>query len=183
MFERFTDRARRSVVTAQQEAVRLRHNYIGKEHLLLGLLAVGEGVAWDVLDGLGVTHHAAEREVVRIVGTGPPGLLGPDDAEALGSIGIDLEEVRRRIERSFGPGALDRAPPASRIPFTPKAKEALELARREAKALGHDYIGTEHILLGLLRSEGGAGAALVDALHLDLAVVRRQILARLGRAS
>jgi ATP-dependent Clp protease ATP-binding subunit ClpA len=184
MFERFTERAHRAVVAAQDEAVRLHHNHIGKEHLLLGLLAVGEGVAWEVLEGLGVTHEAAERAVVGIVETGPtPGRLGPEDAEALSSIGIDLEEVRRRIEQSFGPGALDRTPPTCGVLFTPKAKQALELARREAIALRHDYIGTEHVLLGVLRSEGGSGGAVVDALHLDLRVVRRQILDKLGRAS
>ena len=183
MFERFTDRAREAVVIAQREALRLRHNYLGREHLLLGLLSGREGVAWQVLEDLGVTHEEAEREVLRIVGMGQPGPLGPEDAEALSSIGIDLEEVRRRIEESFGPGALDRTPGRCGTSFTPKAKQALELARREAKAFGHEYVGTEHLLLGLLQSEGGAGAAVLEALQLDVAVVRHQILARLGRAS
>ena len=118
MFERFTDRARRVVVLAQEEARILSHNYIGTEHILLGLLREGEGVA----------------------------------AKALESLGLRLEAVRQQVEEIIGKG---QQAPSGHIPFTPRAKKVLELSLREALQLGHDYIGTEHILLGLL-SEGAA---------------------------
>ena len=102
MFERFTDRARNVLVDAQAAARRLGHGYIGTEHILLALLQ-GDGIAARVLGGLGITPAAVEREVLAEVGRGP---FGQRDAEALGAIGIDLEEVRRRVEASFGPGAL-----------------------------------------------------------------------------
>ena len=127
MFERFTDRARRVVVLAQDEARRLDHDYIGTEHLLLGLLHEGQGVAAQALDGLGV----------------------------------DLAEVRRRVEEIIGRG---QHAPSGHIPFTPRAKKVLELSLREALDLGHDYIGTEHILLGIVR-EGQGVAAQVLAAH------------------
>ena len=111
MFERFTDRARRVVVLAQEEARMLNHNYIGTEHILLGLIHEGEGVA----------------------------------AKALESLGISLEGVREQVEEIIGQG---QTAPAGHIPFTPRAKKVLELSLREALQLGHNYIGTEHILLG-----------------------------------
>src|SRR6266545_2939552 len=114
MFERFTDRARRVVVLAQEEARMLNHNYIGTEHILLGLIHEGEGVA----------------------------------AKALESLGIALEGVRQQVEEIIGQG---QHAPSGHIPFTPRAKKVLELSLREALQLGHNYIGTEHILLGLIR--------------------------------
>src|SRR5947209_3701811 len=114
MFERFTDRARRVVVLAQEEARMLNHNYIGTEHILLGLIHEGEGVA----------------------------------AKALESLGISLEAVRSQVEEIIGQGGSS---PSGHIPFTPRAKKVLELSLREALQLGHNYIGTEHILLGLIR--------------------------------
>ena len=114
MFERFTDRARRVVVLAQEEARMLNHNYIGTEHILLGLIHEGEGVA----------------------------------AKALESLGISLEAVRQQVEEMIGQG---QQAPSGHIPFTPRAKKVLELSLREALQLGHNYIGTEHILLGLIR--------------------------------
>src|SRR6266498_255670 len=175
MFERFTDRARECVVQAQVEAGELRHGYIGTEHLLLGILREGTGVGARVLNHLGIDVGKARAEVVALIGQGP---LETDenDAEALRAIGIDVEEVRRRIEETFGPGALDRrvrprwrrlgrgrcAPISGHIPFTPRAKKALELSLREAVALGHNYIGTEHILLGLLREGEGIAATLIE---------------------
>ena len=118
MFERFTDRARRVVVLAQEEARLLNHNYLGTEHLLLGLIHEGEGVA----------------------------------AMALESLGISPEAVRAQVEEIIGQG---QSMPTGRIPFTPRAKKVLELSLREAKQLGHNYIGTEHILLGLLHEGEG----------------------------
>src|SRR5207342_165590 len=156
MFERFTDRARKVTVDAQAAARRLGHGHIGTEHLLLGLLE-NDGIAAQVLSGAGVTRAAVEREILAEVGRGP---LGAGDAEALGAIGIDLDEVRRRMEASFGPGALQWHPDPScrgarprlgHIPFTPRAKKVLELSLREALALKDRHIGTEHLLLGLIR--------------------------------
>ena len=184
MFERFTDRARRAVTDAQVVARRLGHGTIGTEHLLLGLLQ-GDGVAARVLGGLGITPAAVEREVLAEVGRGP---LGVEDAAALGTIGIDLEEVRRRIEASFGPGALywrpgrgcgrgRRLPPAKgHIPFSPRAKKVLELSLREALALKHNYIGSEHILLGLLREGEGLGMLVLTRLGAGPQLLRARVL-------
>jgi ATP-dependent Clp protease ATP-binding subunit ClpC len=139
MFERFTDRARRTVVLAQEEARMLDHSWIGTEHLLLGLLGEGEGVA----------------------------------AKALEALGISLAAVRQQVEEIIGQG--DQAPPGH-IPFTPRAKKVLELAHREARALGHDYIGTEHILLGLLREGDGVAAQVLVRLGADLNRTRQQVI-------
>jgi ATP-dependent Clp protease ATP-binding subunit ClpA len=139
MFERFTERARRVVVLAQEEARMLNHNYVGTEHLLLGLIHEGEGVA----------------------------------AKALESLGISLEAVRQQVEEIIGPG---QEPPPGHIPFTPRAKKVLELSLREAKELGHDYIGTEHILLGLIREGDGVAAQVLVKLGADLSRVRQQVI-------
>jgi ATP-dependent Clp protease ATP-binding subunit ClpA len=184
MFERFTDRARNVAVDAQRAARRLGHGYVGTEHILLGLLQ-GDGIAARVLGGLGVTSGAVEREVLAEVGRGP---FGADDAAALGTIGIDLEEVRRRVEASFGPGALNWRPgrgcgrgrrlPLARghIPFSPRAKKVLELSLREALALGHNYIGTEHILLGLLREGEGLAMLVLTRLGAGPQLIRARVL-------
>jgi ATP-dependent Clp protease ATP-binding subunit ClpC len=139
MFERFTDRARRVVVLAQEEARLLNHNYIGTEHLLLGLIHEGQGVA----------------------------------AKALESLGIRLEAVRSQVEEIIGRG--ERAP-TGHIPFTPRAKKVLELSLRESKQLGHDYIGTEHILLGLVREGEGVAAQVLVKLGADLSRARGQVI-------
>src|SRR5512132_474784 len=181
MFERFTDRARQVAVDAQVSARRLGHGYVGTEHILLGLLQ-GDGIAARVLGGLGVTAAAVEREVLAEVGRGP---LGAGDAEALGAIGIDLEEVRRRVEASFGPGALQWRPGCGRgrvprfgghIPCTPRAKKVLELSLREALALKHKYIGTEHILLGLVREGEGLAMLVLTRLGAGPQVIRARVL-------
>jgi Clp amino terminal domain, pathogenicity island component len=143
MFERFTDRARRVVVLAQEEAGRLNHNYIGTEHLLLGLIHEGEGIA----------------------------------ARALEALGIRLEVVRAEVEEIIGRGS---EPPAGRIPFTPRAKKVLELSLREALQLSHSYIGTEHILLGLIREGEGVAAQVLVTLGADLARVRGQVITLLS---
>ena len=139
MFERFTDRARRVVVLAQEEARTLNHNYIGTEHVLLGLIHEGEGVA----------------------------------AKALESLGISLEAVRQQVEEIIGPG---QQPTSGHIPFTPRAKKVLELSLREALQLGHNYIGTEHILLGLIREGEGVAAQVLVKLGADLNRVRQQVM-------
>ena len=182
MFERFTDRARQVAVDAQVSARRLGHGYVGTEHILLGLLQ-GDGIAARVLGSLGITAAAVEREVLAEVGRGP---LGTGDAEALGAIGIDLEEVRRRVEASFGPGALQwrpghgcrgqRLPLFGHLPFTPRAKKVLELSLREALALKHKYIGTEHILLGLVREGEGLAMLVLTRLGAGPQVIRARVL-------
>ena len=139
MFERFTDRARRVVVLAQEEARMLSHNYIGTEHILLGLIHEGEGVA----------------------------------AKALESLDISLEAVRAQVEDIIGQG---QQAPSGHIPFTPRAKKVLELSLREALQLGHNYIGTEHILLGLIREGEGVAAQVLVKLGADLNRVRQQVI-------
>jgi ATP-dependent Clp protease ATP-binding subunit ClpA len=183
MFERFTDSARQVAIGAQAEARRLGHGWVGTEHLLLGLLQ-GDGVAAQVLAGFGITLAAVEREVRAEVGRGP---LGAGDAEALGAIGIDLDEVRRRVEASFGPGALHWRPGrrhqpwrppmlAGHIPFSPRAKKVLELSFREALALKHRHIGTEHILLGLVREGEGLGMLILTRLGAGPDAIRARVL-------
>jgi ATP-dependent Clp protease ATP-binding subunit ClpA len=150
MFERFTDAARAVVVRAQEEATALGHDRIGTEHLLLGV-AAGEG---GILASLGVDHAALRSAVA---GLPRDGL----DAAALATIGIDLDAVRRSVEESFGRGALTgrrRGRRGGRLPFSPRAKRALELALREALVLADKHIGPEHVLLGLA-SDSGSGAA------------------------
>ncbi|HYU57893.1 MAG TPA: Clp protease N-terminal domain-containing protein [Actinomycetota bacterium] len=187
MFERFDPGARHIVLRAREEAARLRHGYLGKEHLLLVLADERHTVAGSVLRDLGVTPEGVEREIVRIVGWGPPPRFGDDDADALRALGIDLQEVRRVIEGAFGPGSLDRAPEGCAAPgsfsFTRKSKEALQLAVREARHLGHASIRPEHLLLGLVRSEGGVGGEVLAALGVAPRVVRARVLERLAIAS
>jgi ATP-dependent Clp protease ATP-binding subunit ClpA len=192
VFERFTTSARQVLVLAQREADRLGHHYIGTEHVLLGLLMEDEGVGGRALAAAGVTHESVAREVLRIVGAGQL-----HDADALAAIGIDLDTVRRVIEESFGPGALER-PPARRrrswarkrcegtaghVPFTPRTKKVLELSLRQALVLGHDSIGTEHIVLGLLREGQGLAVQVLTGLGFDLAAIRAQVMARIGRVA
>ena len=143
MFERFTDRARRVIVLAQDEAKMLNHNYIGTEHILLGLIHEGEGVA----------------------------------AKALEQMGISLEAVREQVEEIIGHG---QNPPTGHIPFTPRAKKVLELSLREALQMNHSYIGTEHILLGLIREGEGIAAQVLIKLGADLNRVRTTVLALLS---
>src|SRR5919106_3663070 len=139
MFERFTDRARRVVVLAQEEARLLNHNYIGTEHILLGLISEGEGVA----------------------------------AKALESLGVSLDSVRSQVEEIIGTGSSS---PQGHIPFTPRAKKVLELSLREALQLGHNYIGTEHILLGLIREGEGVAAQVLQQLGAELQKVRQTVI-------
>ncbi len=139
MFERFTDRARRVMLLAEEEARRLNHDHVGTEHILLGLVLEGEGVA----------------------------------ARALESLGISLQAVREQVEESIGRG---QQAPSGHIPFTPRAKKVLELSLRESLQLGHHYIGTEHILLGVIREGEGPAARVLVNLGGDLNRVRQQVI-------
>lgn len=144
MFERFTDRARRVVVLAQEDARNLDHRYIGTEHLLLGLLHEGQGLAFQALDGAGVT----------------------------------IEAVRERVLQLVGPG---EGPCSGHIPFTPRAKKVQEFALREALQLGHNYIGTEHILLALLREGEGVGCQALGQLGVLPSELRKSLLELMGK--
>ena len=195
MFERFTDKARKVVILAKTKATDRGDDQIGPVHMLYGL-AAADGVAARALAGLGVDAAAVERELGRASSAGgpSPGPLHPSgeqagDAEALAAIGIDLEEIRRRIEESFGPGALERVPLTprgplnwtGRLPLNDQAKMSLALALKEARGLHHTYIGTEHLLLGLLRvaernPRGDFAAVTLPALGLDPARVRARVL-------
>jgi ATP-dependent Clp protease ATP-binding subunit ClpC len=146
LFERFTDRAKRVMVLAQEEARMLNHNYIGTEHMLLGLIHEGDGVA----------------------------------AKALETLNISLEAVRRQVEEAIGQG---QAAPTGHIPFTPRAKKVVELSLRESLQLHHDYIGTEHILLGLIREGDGVAAEILRKLGARLDRVRETVLQELSRRS
>lgn len=149
MFERYTERARQTIVLAQDEARHLKHNYIGTEHLLLGLLREEEGLAARTLDALGITADDVRRFVGRIVGHGNEIATG-------------------------------------QIPFTPRAKKVLELSLREALGLGHNYVGTEHVLLGLVRENEGVAIRYFDAFGVTAEMIRQEIglkLAGPGRSA
>ena len=139
MFERFTDRARRVLVLAQEEARLLNHSFIGTEHILLGLIGEGDGLA----------------------------------AQALATLGITPEAVRQKVEETIGVAGTGRS---GSPPFTPRAKKVLELSLRETLQLGHDHIGTEHLLLGLVREGEGVAATILVGLGADLGRVRREVV-------
>ena len=145
MFERFTNRARHVVVLAQEEARRLQHNYIGTEHVLLGLLGESEGLAFRVLEGFGFSLEGTRDEVRAVVGAGSATVSG-------------------------------------RIPFTPRVKKTLEFALREALQLHHNYIGTEHILLGVIRAGDGVGAQILKQHSGEFAAIRVAVLDLLSTA-
>ena len=179
MFERFTDDARQAVVLAQQEAVALHHGWIGTEHLLLGVLrADGDGAR--LLAGFGVDAAGVRDDVVRIVGRGEDDI----DHDALATLGIDLEAVRERVERAFGPGALSRRRRCRRgvlgrhVPFTARAKKALELTLREAINLDERNLRTEHLVLGLLREGDGVAARILTERGVTHAAARERIAGR-----
>ena len=185
MFERFTDRAREVLAVAQQEARGLQHNFLGTEHILLGLLA-GDGVAARVLRAEGLDRDEVRAAIRTWIGPGHHGHV--PDAEALKTIGIDLEQVTAAVEESFGKGALHRpiGPkgrkklPWSGPPFVPRAKKVVELSLREALSFGHNYIGTEHLLLAILR-EGEGMAAMLLAERTDPTELRTKVLDELRR--
>jgi ATP-dependent Clp protease ATP-binding subunit ClpA len=201
MFERFTDRARDVVKGAQAEARELHHRYIGTEHILLALLGDSGGLAATVLRDAGVFPEQVRADVLAAVGSRREP-LGEADAEALRAIGIDLDAVREKVEETFGEGALEpppafplrrrglfrraQQPPApspGHIPFTPRAKKVLELSLREALHLKHKHIGTEHILLGLIREGEGLAAMVLTGAGLRLEDLRRHVLDAMYRAA
>ncbi len=147
MLNRFTQRAQKAILLAQQEAKRLNHDYLGTEHILLGLVALGEGVA----------------------------------AQVLQDLGIDLKKVRREVEKMVGTG--DNILLVGEVPFTPRAKKVLELAVQEAQDMGHNYVGTEHLLLGLIREEEGVAAKVLESLGAGLELVRGQVVNLLGESA
>jgi ATP-dependent Clp protease ATP-binding subunit ClpA len=187
------------VKQAQVEAKGLRHGYIGTEHLLLGMLDPDSGLAHTVLTGVGVTRDDVRARVERQIGEGG---LGDADAEALRAIGIDLPAVKAKLEELFGPGALDpprpeprrgllrrrRRPtdppaPGGHIPFVPRSKKVLELSLREALARKDGYIGSEHILLGLIREGEGLAAKILVESGVSLEALRSATIAALNRAA
>jgi ATP-dependent Clp protease ATP-binding subunit ClpA len=179
MFERFSDEARQAVVLAQEEALELRHGWIGTEHLLLGLLRAGGGGA-DLLTGFGVELVSVREEVLAIIGRGEDDI----DRDALATLGIDLDAVRERVERSFGRGALSRRRGCrggsfgGHIPFTARAKKALELTLREGLALGARKLLAEHLVLALLREGDGVAARILHAHGVAYDAVRARVAGR-----
>ena len=145
MFNRFTERARKVIILAKEEAKRFNHDYIGTEHILLGLIREGEGVASAVLQNMGLSLDKIRLEIEKLVQAGPATVVSGD------------------------------------IPFTPRAKRVVELSMEEARGLGHNYIGTEHLLLGLLREGEGVAAQVLLSLGLDLDKVRNEVLELLGQ--
>lgn len=204
MFERFTKPARDVVVGAQEQARELRHDWIGTEHILLALLHERDAPGVATLVRLGAEPEACRDAVTTVVGR-PGAAFADDDTEALHAFGIDLDEVRRRAEDAFGEGALDtptaggeperpgrlrrrrRLGPDDRmpghIPFARRAKKALELALREAVARKDRHIGTEHIVLALLRSDDKITTAVFERLGLDSGATRTEVVADLREAA
>jgi ATP-dependent Clp protease ATP-binding subunit ClpA len=197
MFERLTTQAREVVIAAQQEARQLGHRHVGTEHLLLAMLDPHRGGAAAMLAAAGLDHGQVSAGITRLVGAPQ---LGDGDAAALRSIGIDLEAIRAKLEQTFGPGALDCEPPVrprgmfrrrnpqpqpltGRTPFTPRAKKVLELSLREALRLSHKYIGTEHILLGLIREGDGLAAKIMVDAGINLSDLRLRTEESLKKAA
>jgi ATP-dependent Clp protease ATP-binding subunit ClpA len=192
MFERFDVSAREAVVQAQLEARTLHHLYLGTEHLLAGVARSEGGTGARLLVRLGLTPELIRDDIVRIIGEGAEG-FDERDRDALRSIGIDLEQVRRAVEDSFGPGALDQPArrgrlPRSRsrgrcegpyvtghLPFTPRAKKTLELALREAVHLRSASIRTEHILLGICREGDGVAAQILADHGINNGAIRQAL--------
>jgi len=198
MFERFTDKARKVVTLALAKAKEQGDDQIRPEHMLYGVTAT-DGVAARALAALGVDTAAVERELGRAGGASAGPLsardeAANDDAEALAAIGIDLDEIKRRIEESFGAGALERVPLTprgplnwtGRLPLSDQAKLSLALSLKEARALHHSYVGTEHLLLGLMgvaeqRPRGEFAAATLPGLGLDPATARDRVLTEVAQ--
>jgi len=191
MFERFSPEAGEAVTSAQAEARRLHHNYIGTEHLLLGLMDQAHTLSGRLLAEHGLDRPGAEAAILRLLGTADCG-PGELDADALETIGIDLSTIREKVEAAFGPGALDREPARTRTgrlisgrhaPFTARAKKVLELSLREALRLKSDRIADGHLLLGLLREGNGLAAKVMADAGIDFDVLRAEIDAQLTAQS
>ena len=174
MFERFTERARRVVVLAQEEARMLDHPYIGTEHILLGLIREGEGVAAKALESLNISLEAVRQQVVATIGQGRGAPM-----VRLSQPGISAHIARYREWRhrsAAGQRGRRTGTVGGHVPFSPRAKKLLELSLREAAQLGHNYIGTEHILLGLIREGEGVAAEVLQKLGADLNRVRQTVI-------
>ncbi len=171
MFERFSDRARKVIVLAQEEAVKLGHNFIGTEHLLLGLLQEGEGIACKALKQLGLTLDDVRNKIKEIIPQGE----GAQQARLEEIEKIDQIEIEK-AKASLEGGAQEEDPSESHNPFTPRAKKVLELSLKEALQLGHNRIGTEHLLLGIIREGEGIAAQTLIKLNADLPKVRQTVI-------
>lgn len=184
MFERFSPQARSVVTVAQREARELDHPNLGTHHLLLGILGDPETAGGRALSALGIGADEVREQIRR--SDRERSAFSEEDADALRSVGVDLDEVRRRVEEVFGAGALERSPSdrrgfgAGHLPVTARSKKALELALREALHLGHRSIGTEHLLLGLVRDEGCSAARLLAARGVDRERVRSEVLRQIS---
>jgi ATP-dependent Clp protease ATP-binding subunit ClpA len=179
MFEYFTDRAKRAITASQDEALNLGHDFIGTEHLLLGLVATPDCTASEVFTEYGVELARARQETVRLMeAAGVYGTGAQDSKDALSAIGIDVAEIQRRADDAFGPGAFRYPRPA----YTAYAKKVLEMTVREWRALGHDTsgtgIGTEHMLLGLLAAEEGLSHKVLATLDVNEEALRSATLSR-----
>ncbi|MEW2574852.1 Clp protease N-terminal domain-containing protein [Streptomyces syringium] len=175
MFEFFTDQGKQAVVASQDEAIALGHDFIGTEHLLLGLLTAEGGTAAGVLRGQNIDLSRARQETVRVLeAAGIVAAGGRPATDALSSIGIDVAEIQRQADTSFGPGAFQFPRPA----YTPEARKALENTLDEARALSRDTFGTEHILLGLLTVPEGHALQVLAAFQIDPTGLRETVLAQ-----
>ncbi len=207
MFERFNSEARGVLVLAQEQARSLGHEWVGTEHLLLGLAAQVDGTAAEALSEVGLDLATLRRAVVEAIGPGNAaggrGTLRAEDEVALRSVGIDMDVVRAKVEEVFGRGALDQPLPTVRQrgrwprrprggcrhpgtrgpnrPLAPKAKKSLELALRESLALRHDWIGPEHVLLGVLRVPDCMAVMILVSRGVRRDDLRGRVLARIGR--
>ena len=178
MFEKFTDRAKRVLVLAQDEAMEQGHDNIGTEHVLVGLASVRDTVAGEVLHDKGVTVPALREEIGRVLVASGVQSVGPQAAtEALASIGIDVEEIRRKADETFGPGKFHFPRP----PFTSRAKKVMEHTLRQSIELGSATIGTEHLLLGILAEGEGVAVKVLRNLDVDVETLRPAVLERLGK--
>jgi ATP-dependent Clp protease ATP-binding subunit ClpA len=181
VFERFTSKARSAVLLARGEARRLGLDAVGTEHLLLGIIEEPTSLGARALFELGIAADDARRNVEGATGQSGQA-FAPDEAEALQSLGIDLDEVRRAVEETFGAGALDAVSTAhpkkgsGRIRFTPRLKKAIEVAFREAQDLGHHYIGTEHLVLGLVQDPRSTAARVLQKCGIDIDQVGTSVL-------
>ena len=184
MFERFTTQARSVVTVAQQEARAFGSPSLGTQHLLLGILVEPETAGARALQALGIVANDVREDIRKLARD--RSAFSDEDADALRSVGIDLDEVRRTVEETFGSGALERGATdsarsrAGHLPLTPGSKKSLELALREAIHLGHRSIGTEHLLLGLVRDDGCSAARILAARGADRERVRAAVLRQIA---
>ena len=178
MFEYFTDRARQAVVASQDEALALGHDFIGTEHLLLGLAGTIDSTAGEVLRDHGVEVERARTETVRLLtAAGVVATGGRPATDALATLGIDVAEIQKRADENFGPGAFTYPRPA----YTPGAQDVLRQTVQEAQSRGREHMGTEHMLLGLLAGGEGAALDVLAALEVETTALRTSILDRIDR--